>query len=274
MSRRWLITGCSSGFGRALAETAAAAGDRVLATARRPETLADLQRAYPDTVVTCRLDVREPADCAAARDAALLRFGGVDVLVNNAGYGQFGVVEEVGDGELRDQFETVLFGAWRLTRLVLPVLRAAGAGHVLFVSSAATRMPFPGLAAYTSAKCALEGLAASLAVEVAQLGIQVTALQPGQFATGYGRGLVDRTTPVAAYAAQTGPMLAAVRGVAESGADPVDFARAVCELVAAPKAPLRLPIGADAWEFTRTSVERDEADLRLAAELSDVPAMP
>jgi NAD(P)-dependent dehydrogenase (short-subunit alcohol dehydrogenase family) len=143
---------------------------------------------------------------------------------------------------------------------VLPVLRAQHSGHVLFVSSVATRMAFPGMAAYTAARCAPDGLAATPAVEVAPFGVRVTALQPGRFSTGYGRGVVEPATRVAAYGAVTGRMLAGVRGRAHS-AD----AGFVCALVDAAEVPSRLPIGADAWGFARDAREREAADLVRAA---------
>ncbi|MFD0573244.1 SDR family NAD(P)-dependent oxidoreductase [Kitasatospora gansuensis] len=191
MTRRWLITGCSSGLGLALAEAVAAAGDTVLATARKPATLAELSRRHPDHVLTAALDIRDQAQVDDAVALAADRFGGLDVLVNNAGSGLFGAVEEVADEELRDQLETLVVGPWRLVRAVLPLFRAQGSGHVVNVSSLAYRMAFPGLGAYVTGKYALEGMSQALAAEVRPLGIRVSVVEPGGFATRYGAAIAE-----------------------------------------------------------------------------------
>ena len=251
MARRWLVTGCSTGLGRALVERLAQAGERVVATARRPETLADLADRHPDTVSALPLDVCDPVACAAVVAAAAERFGGVDVLVNNAGYGQCGAVEEVSDGELEAQFATNVFAPWRLARLVLPLWRAQGGGHAVFVSSVAGAVPFPGLAAYTASKFALEGLAESLAQESAHLGVKVTIVQPGGFSTAYGTS--------GGPAAPARGRLRAGRGSDDRGTagmhgnpalnPPELFAEAVHRLAGLAEPPLRLPIGEDAGQF-------------------------
>lgn len=251
MARRWLVTGCSTGLGRALVERLAQAGERVVATARRPETLADLADRHPDTVLALPLDVCDPVSCAAAVAAAAERFGGVDVLVNNAGYGQCGAVEEVSDGELESQFATNVFAPWRLARLVLPLWRAQGGGHAVFVSSVAGAVPFPGLAAYTASKFALEGLAESLAQESAHLGVKVTIVQPGGFSTLYGASAALPRQRLDAYAPVAGPMIAGLRGMHGNPAlnPPELFAEVVHRLAGLAEPPLRLPIGEDAGQF-------------------------
>jgi NAD(P)-dependent dehydrogenase (short-subunit alcohol dehydrogenase family) len=251
MGQRWLITGCSSGLGRALAIRLAEAGERVVATARRPETLDDLADRYAHTLVTGALDVRDPAQCTAAVDLAIDRFGGVDVLVNNAGYGQFGAVEEVSDAELAAQFETNVFGPWRLTRTVLPLWREQGSGHAIFVSSLAGFMPFPGLSAYTASKFALEGLAESLAQEAAHLGVKVTILQAGGFATLYGDSVIEPDVHVSDYAPIIDGMLAGLRVLREIPAinQPSLFAEVVYRLAGMQSPPLRLPVGPDAESY-------------------------
>ncbi|MEV0459353.1 SDR family oxidoreductase [Catellatospora methionotrophica] len=251
MTRRWLVTGCSTGLGRALVERLAQAGERVVATARRPETLSDLADRHPDTVLTLPLDVCDPVACAAVVATATAHFGGIDVLVNNAGYGQCGAVEEVSDGELEAQFATNVFAPWRLARLVLPLWRAQGGGHAVFVSSVAGAVPFPGLAAYTASKFALEGLAESLAQESAHLGVKVTILQPGGFNTPYGTSAALPRQRVDAYEPVAGPMLAGLRGMHGNLElnQPELFAEAVHRLVGLAEPPLRLPIGEDAGQF-------------------------
>lgn len=251
MARRWLVTGCSTGLGRALVERLAQAGEQVVATARQPGTLADLAARHPGNLVAEALDVRDADACAAVVATARERFGGVDVLVNNAGYGQFGAVEEVSDGELESQFATNVYGPWRLARLVLPLWRAQGGGHAVFVSSVAGMVPFPGLAAYTASKFALEGLAESLAQESAHLGVKVTIVQPGGFTTGYGVHAVMPRQRVEAYAPVAGPMLQGLLAMQDNLAlnPPELFAEAVHRLAGLAEPPLRLPVGEDAGQF-------------------------
>jgi NAD(P)-dependent dehydrogenase (short-subunit alcohol dehydrogenase family) len=265
-----LITGCSTGLGRALAEAVCACGDGVVMTARQPSTLDSLLATYPSSAVACRLDVRDPADCEAAVQLAVDRFGGIDVLVNNAGYGQFGAVEEVSDTELVAQFETNVFGTWRMTRLVLPIMRAQGRGDILLVSSVAGRVAFPGLGAYTATKYALEGMAETLAMELAGTGVTVTALEPGGFATQYGTSIVEPASRIKEYERAVGPMLQGMRRLAESrtAGPPELFAAIVLRLVEHHTRPVRLPIGADAWRLILDAADRDRAQLLHARRIS------
>ncbi|WUH89430.1 SDR family oxidoreductase [Streptomyces sp. NBC_00433] len=266
MARRWLVTGCSSGLGHALAAAAAAAGDSVLATARKPAALDELRRRYPDRIVTAALDVCDPGECEAAVALAVDRLGGVDVLVNNAGTGLFGAVEEVSDQELREQLETLVVGPWRLTRLVLPLMRAQGSGHVVNISSLAGRMALPGLSAYVTAKHALEGLSQALASEVGGLGIRVTILEPGQFASRYGSSLTEARGRVAAYDPVTGPVREGLRGMEGNAGlgDPDHFAEVVLRIVAADRTPLRVPVGSDAHTYLTAYDEAHRADFETA----------
>jgi NAD(P)-dependent dehydrogenase (short-subunit alcohol dehydrogenase family) len=276
VARRWLISGCSTGLGRALAEAACAYGDSVVATARDLSTLDRLVAAYPDYAIPCRLDVREAADCEAAVKLAVDRLGGVDVLVNNAGYAQFGAVEEVSDEELQAQFATNLFGAWRMTRLVLPIMRAQRRGDVLVVSSVAGRMAFAGLGAYTATKYALEGMVETLAVELAGTGITVTALEPGGFATRYGASVVEPAARVPHYTQVVQPMLDGVRRLvdAPTAGQPELFAATVLRLVEQHTRPVRLPIGQDAWRLILDAGERDRAQLLHARRMAGSPPLP
>ncbi|MEV8097259.1 SDR family oxidoreductase [Kitasatospora sp. NPDC085879] len=266
MARRWLVTGCSSGLGLALATAVAEAGDLVLATARKPDTLAGLAARHPDRVLTAALDIRDPGQCESAVATAVDRFGGLDVLVNNAGSGLFGTVEEASDEELRDQLELLVVAPWRLARLALPVMRAQRAGHIVNVSSLAGRMAFPGLAAYVAGKYALEGMTQALAAEAGPLGIRVTAVEPGGFATGYGDAITRTATRLPAYAATTDPMrdgMHAMRDNPELGR-PEDFAWQVLRLVAAESTPLRLPVGVDAFAHLAAVEEAGRAELAAA----------
>ncbi|MFG1761626.1 SDR family oxidoreductase [Micromonospora echinofusca] len=264
MAKRWLITGCSSGLGRALAARLAAEGEQVVATARRPETLDELVARHPGNLVAAALDVRDPAQCAEAVERAVEVFGGVDVLVNNAAYGQFGTFEEVSDAELAAQFDTNVFGPWRLTRAVLPVWRAQRHGHAVFVSSVAGVVPFPGLAAYTASKFAMEGAAESLAAEAGHLGVKVTILQPGGFATGYSANLVMPEHQIADYTPVSDGLLGALRGMNTKVEvnSPALFADVVWRLGQMESPPLRLPVGPDSETFLEAAYDarRSEYD--------------
>jgi NAD(P)-dependent dehydrogenase (short-subunit alcohol dehydrogenase family) len=269
--RRWLITGCSSGLGRALAERLAADGQQVLATARDAGRLADLA---DRGLLTTSLDVRDDTQCAAAVELATERFGGLDILVNNAGYGQFGVVEEVGDDELAAQFDTNLHGPWRLLRHALPVWRAQGGGHAIFSSSVSGTVALPGLSAYTASKFALEGLAEALAAEAGQFGVKVTILQLGAFATSYGRNLILPTRPVDAYQPLISGMLDAMRAMTENEivSPPSLFVDSVLRLVDLPEPPLRLPIGPAAFSFIEPALAARKAAFDTARDLMAQPA--
>ena len=270
MVRRWLVTGCSSGLGQALAIAAARAGDQVVITARRAAALAQLVEDWPDNVTPVPLEVRDEQQCQNAVDAAVERLGGIDVLVNNAGGGVFGAVEEVCDDELRDQLETLVVAPWRLIRLVLPVMRGQGSGHIINVSSIAGRMAVPGLAAYISGKHALEGMSQALAMEVAPLGIRVTVMEPGGYATRYGTVLAEARTRLPAYA-PVSEMLGGFRGMEHNPelGRPGDFATAVLAVVAAEEpTPLRIPIGPGAYEMLGVAQQGALDELAAASTLT------
>jgi NADP-dependent 3-hydroxy acid dehydrogenase YdfG len=184
-SRVWLITGCSTGFGRVIAEQALAQGDQVIATARKIEQIKDLEQKYPQTAKALTLDVTHKAGVENAVQESLKAFGRIDVLVNNAGYGLTGSIEEVSDKEIRDQFETNVFGLLNVTRAVLPILRKQRSGHILNISSLAGRLGIPTMGIYNGSKFALEGISESLASELKPFGIKVTIVEPGGFATDF-----------------------------------------------------------------------------------------
>ncbi|MER6303309.1 oxidoreductase [Kitasatospora sp. NPDC001539] len=248
--RIWLITGANSGFGQVIAEAAVAAGDTVVAAARRPEALAGLEAAHPGRVLPVRLDVTDQERIPAVVEEALSRFGRIDVLVNNAGRGLIGAVEEYTDRELRDLMDLHFFGPAALTRAVLPHMRAQGSGAVVQMSSMGGRFSFPGVGAYSATKFALEGLSEALAQEVAGFGIKVLIVEPGAFRTGFaGGGALAHTTPIAAYEPVVGPVRT---GLPDSdGKQPGDPARAAEAILAAldaERTPLRLALGSDAVE--------------------------
>ncbi|MEU0663020.1 SDR family oxidoreductase [Streptomyces lavendulocolor] len=278
MVRRWLVTGCSSGLGRALAAAAARAGHDVAATARKTADLDDLVAAWPGRVLPIPLELRDAAQCEEAVRVAADLLGGIDVLVNNAGAGLFGAVEEVSDAEVRDQLETLVVGPWRLVRLVLPLMRAQGHGHIVNVSSTAGRMPFPGLGAYVTGKHALEGMSRTLAAEVAPQGIRVTVIEPGGFATRYGASLAESGRRLSAYSTVTAETLRGVRGMAENPdmGRPEDCAAQVLGIVGADgPAPLRIPIGDDAYASLEAVEQASREELAAARALTrSTPSRP
>ncbi len=195
----WFITGSSKGFGKVWARAALERGDKVAATARNLADLDELVAKHGDRVVPVRLDATDRAADFDAVQKAHERFGRLDVVVNNAGYGQFGAVEELGEIELRDQMETNLFGAVWVTQAAVPIMRAQGSGHILQVSSIGGISDFPNVGAYHASKWALEGISQSLAQEVKPFGIKVTLIEPGGFSTDWGGPSAKQATPDPAY---------------------------------------------------------------------------
>jgi NAD(P)-dependent dehydrogenase (short-subunit alcohol dehydrogenase family) len=261
-SRVWLISGSSSGFGRSIAAAALRAGDRVVVTARRPETLTDLVAGARGRALAVGLDVTDQAHIDAAVAAARSRFGRIDVLVNNAGYGSVGAVEELDHGELRVVMDTMFFGAVALTRAVLPVMRAQGAGAIVQMSSMGGQVAPPGFGAYCAAKFALEAISESLSAEVAPFGIRVLIVEPGAFRTAFGGAAMQRSRDIGVYADTVGPTRAAVDAM--DGAQPGDPAKAAAAILAAldsDATPLRLALGDDAVEAIRGALNRRRVDL-------------
>lgn len=267
MVRRWLVTGCSSGLGQALAEAAAQAGDMVAVTARSVARLEDLRSAWPEQIVPIPLELRDAGQCEEAVRTAADRLGGIDVLVNNAGAGLFGAVEEVSDAEVRDQLETLVVAPWRLVRLVLPFMRAQGHGHIVNVSSLTGRIAFPGLGAYAAGKYALEGMSQALAAEVASDGIRITVVEPGCFATHYGTTVSESERRLSAYTATTSGTLDGLRGMADDPATgrPEDYAARVLDIVTGDgPSPLRIPIGDDAYAYLEAAEQASREELAAA----------
>lgn len=258
-----MITGTSSGFGSALAKAALAAEDRVIATARHPETLDELVREAPDRVAAVRLDVTKPNDITAAVAAGLERFGQIDVLVNNAGYGSVGAVEEIDMAELEELHATMFLGPVRLTQAVLPHMRARRAGVIVQISSMGGQLAPPGFGAYCSAKFALEAMSESLAAEVGPLGIRVLIVEPGAFRTEFGADRMHRSrTIIDDYADTAGPTRAAVDQMDGSQpGDPDRAAAAILDVIDADDAPLRLALGDDAVDAIRSKHDQLRADL-------------
>jgi NAD(P)-dependent dehydrogenase (short-subunit alcohol dehydrogenase family) len=272
--RVWLITGCSSGFGREVALAALAAGDRVLATARRPETLADLEVAGGDRVRTAAVDVTDAGQVDAAVKTALETFGRIDVVVNNAGNGSVGAVEELTMAELRTLMEVMFFGAVEVTKAVVPHLRAQGGGTIVQISSMGGQLSMPGFGAYCAAKFALEGLSEALAAEVAPFGVRVLIVEPGAFRTGFGGGRMHRSRSIGAYAVSTSGTRDAVEAMDGSQpGDPAKAAAAIVRAVDSDDAPLRLALGADAVDAIRGHHKSLAADLAAWEDVSRATAL-
>ncbi|HKN77323.1 MAG TPA: oxidoreductase [Candidatus Acidoferrum sp.] len=244
----WMITGASRGFGSEIAKQVLASGDRVIATARNVASLGHLG-SY-ESLFSVALDVTNEAQVKAAVDAALQHFGRIDVLVNNAGYGLLGAVEEASSQEIENLYRTNVFGLLNVTRAVLPALRKQRSGHIINMSSVGGYSSmFPGWGIYCSTKFAVEALSEALHAELAPLGIHVTVVEPGYFRTDFldSSSLAHSSQIIADYAESAGKMrdLAAGRNHEQPG-DPKKLAKALQQLVNTPEPPLRLPLGADA----------------------------
>jgi NAD(P)-dependent dehydrogenase (short-subunit alcohol dehydrogenase family) len=253
-SKVWFITGSSKGFGRIWAEAALERGDKVAATARDASTLEPLTERYGDDVLALALDVQDmEADFAAVKQAAE-HFGRLDVVVNNAGYGLFGAVEEVSPEQARDQIETNLFGALWITQAALPIMREQGSGHIIQVSSIGGVSAFPYVGLYHASKWGLEGFSQTLAQEVAEFGIKVTLVEPQGFTTDWGGPSAIRAEENPAYDG-TRERMAARRG-AQTPGDPEATGPAILKLVDAEEPPLRCFFGRNAFDIVRPDYER------------------
>ena len=248
----WFITGCSTGFGRELARLLLAQGYRVAATARDAASLADLQAGNPNALALA-LDVTKSEAITQAVRAAEEKFGRIDVLVNNAGYGYLAAIEEGEDEAVRATFETNLFGLIAVTKAVLPGMRAHRSGAIVNLSSIGGLISFPATGYYSATKFAVEGLSGSLAQELAPLGIKVMVVEPGPFRTDFaGRSIAQSNIKIADYAQTAGARRE--QTVARSGnqqGDPVRAAQAIIDAVNAPNTPRHLLLGAPALDLAR-----------------------
>lgn len=266
--RVWLVTGSSRGFGKALIQLLMARGDRVVATAREPAALSEIVEPGDGRALAVELDVTDPDTVHNAVAQAVETFGRIDVLVNNAGCGLAGAVEEWSDEELRRQFDTNLFGAVSVTRSVLPVMRRQRSGTIVQMSSMAGVFAIPGWAAYTASKFALEGISEALAAEVAHLGIDVMIVEPGRFRTEFDHRSVRWAPPISDYAAVVGTAreeFASWDG--DQPGDPVRGAQAVITALDDNNPPLRLPLGTEAFARIRDRLNARLTELDLVDEL-------
>ena len=253
----WLITGCSTGFGRELSKILLAHGYRVAASARDPAKIADLVAGYEKTGLALKLDVDKEAEIEAAVGATRERFHRIDVLVNNAGYGYLAAIEEGDDADVRAMFETNFFGLAALIRAVLPIMRAQKSGAIINISSMGGFIGFPGSGYYAASKFAVEGLSESLSKEVAPLGIKVIIVEPGPFRTDWaGRSLKTAKRPIDAYAQTAIARRKQIKSYSGTQpGDPVRGAEAIIHAVERENPPLRLPLGSFAYEAMGAEIE-------------------
>jgi NAD(P)-dependent dehydrogenase (short-subunit alcohol dehydrogenase family) len=276
IDRVWFITGASSGLGRELAERALEGGDRIVATAREIESVREFEQRNPERALAAKLDVTDAGEARTAVEAALNRFDRLDVVVNNAGYGLFGPLEEIADEDLRREFDTNVFGAVNVLRAALPTMRAQRSGRIVQISSLEGIAPaVAGECAYAGTKFAVEGICEGLAKEVAHLGIRVTIVEPGPLRTDFASGAVANPPQDPDYQESVGKALEWFEDLAGNQPnDPGRVAEAIIQAVRAPEPPLRLALGDEAIEAIREKLDGQRADLNAWEELGTSTAIP
>ena len=263
----WLVTGSSRGLGRAFTEAALEAGHRVVATARNSEQLIDIAHKFGESVRTVSLDVTNEAQATSAVDAAIETFGGLDVLVNNAGYGNVCPVEDTSLADFRAQIETNLFGVIIMTKAVLPYFRERRAGHLIQITSIAGRIGPAGRAAYAAAKFGVEGFAESLSKEIGPLGVKVTIVEPGGFRTDFAGSSTELREGRPEYDATVGATVRFQRSYnGKQPGDPARAAAAVLHVASLSDPPLRLLLGSDSYNAAEEhALQMLESDRKLKA---------
>ncbi len=266
----WFITGCSTGFGYELAKLVVARGWRTVVTARDEARVADLVRGAEDRALALSLDVTDARQIASAVAESEKKFGRIDVLVNNAGYGYQSSIEEGEDEKIRAQFDANVFGLFALTRAVLPVMRAQRSGHIINISSVAGFIGFPGSGYYSATKHAVEGFSDALLAEAGPLGIRVTCVEPGPFRTDWaGRSLVQTRTAIADYAGTAGARLAATaEKTGTQAGDPVRAGEAMIRLTQTQNPPRHLVLGGFGYEAVTDRLRKRLAEIEAWRETS------
>jgi NAD(P)-dependent dehydrogenase (short-subunit alcohol dehydrogenase family) len=262
VSQVWLITGSSRGLGRAFTEAVLAAGHRVLATARNPDQLADLRNKYAEKIHTVSLDVTSEAQAKHAVDTAIANFGGLDVLVNNAGYGNVCPVEDTALDDFRAQIETNLFGVIIMTKAVLPYFRERRAGHIIQVTSIAGRIGPTGRAPYAAAKFGVEGFSESLSKEIGPLGVKVTIVEPGGFRTDFAGSSTELRGGRPEYESTVGATVQFQRNYnGKQPGDPAKAAAVLLHIASLSEPPLRLLLGSDCYAAAeKNALDKLESD--------------
>lgn len=283
--RVWLVTGCSTGLGRSIVQEVLSRGERVVATARDPRTLDELVASAPNRAIAVALDVTKPSQIKMVIDRAMSDFGRIDVVVNNAGFGFKGAIEEATDADVRRVFDTNFFGVLTLLRMVLPYLRKQRSGHIVNISSIGGFRGRAGSGIYASTKFALVGLSEALAGEMADFGVKVTVVAPGAMRTDYAGRSLGRAQPMKAYDFSPTAQRWRVPAKEKQSGDPRRMARAILEAVNAPDPPLWLVLGPaaltearsklrtvekslDTWQALSGSVDYDPADTEAPAKIS------
>jgi NAD(P)-dependent dehydrogenase (short-subunit alcohol dehydrogenase family) len=266
--RVWFITGSSRGLGRSLAEEVLAHGDLLAATARDTQQLAPLAERYGDSILPLALDVKDTKQVKSAVASAVKRFGRIDNLVNNAGYGLIGAFEEMSEEQFEGQIDTNFWGVVNVTRAVLPIMRVQGSGRIFQVTSIGGRAAGPGLSGYHAAKFAVEGFSEALAQEAAPLGIQVCLVEPGGFRTDWGGASMSYAPEMEAYKESVGKRRAFMQGGHVFPGDPQKAAHAMIKLAEQAELPLRQPLGTDATVLLKHSYERSLGELAQTTPLA------
>jgi short-subunit dehydrogenase len=263
IQKTWFITGVSGGLGRALAQEVALSGDVVIGTLRKQHQIADFDSLVPEKTFGVMLDVNHPSHFQKVLDTAILNFGNIDVLVNNAGYGLFGAIEEVSLEEARQQMETNFFGALALTQAFLPYMRERRSGHIIQISSMAGIKSVPGAGLYNASKFALEGFSEALALEVEPLDIKVTIVEPGPFRTNWaGDSSIRAAKVIDDYAPTAGSRIATINGYSgQQPGDPAKAAKAIIKIANSENPPLRLALGKVAIDAIRSKLRSMEEEL-------------
>ena len=276
MKKVWFITGCSTGFGHALAKELLENGYRVAVTARNIDQVKDMVSAYPETSIALTLDVTNHNQIKAAVEATIAHFGQIDVLVNNAGIGYFAAVEESEEEEVRKMFEINVFGLASMTQAVLPQMRKQRSGHILNIASIGGLRAFPGIGFYNATKFAVDGLSESLSKEVAPLGIKVTIIAPSGFRTDWaGRSAKNSSIQIEDYANTAGKNMGDIRGYSgNQPGDPVQAAKAMILVTETENPPLRLLLGKNALKGGRLKLDELKQDFDAWADVTEGADFP
>jgi len=278
MSKVWLITGSASGLGRHIAEAVLASGGRLVATARDPGRLSDLVERYGDQMRTASLDVTDAPAAHASVQLAIQAFGSLDVVVNNAGFGEFAPFEQVSEDDFRAVVETCFYGVVNMTRAALPVMRRQRSGHIFQISSVGGRLTFPGGAAYTAAKWAVGGFTGVVAQEVAPFGVKMCSLEPGGMATNWSaRARQNIPELLPEYEASVGAMIGMIKSIkAEDSSDPRKVAQIILKLAECDRLPAKLLLGSDAVHYAgqaEAARAAEDAEWRDVSVSTDVTAL-
>ncbi|WP_276502076.1 oxidoreductase [Terrimonas pollutisoli] len=270
MDKVWFITGCSTGFGRELAKLVLASGYKAAVTSRNPNDVKDIVTQYPNTSMAIQLDVTKPVEIKNAVKQAREKFGQIDVLVNNAGIGYFGAIEESEEEEVRRMFEINFWGLANVTKEILPIMRKQRSGHIINISSIGGLAAFPGVGFYNASKFAVTGYSEALAKETAHLGIKVTVIAPSGFRTDWaGRSANDSKIVIDDYASSAHANQTTIRGYSgNQPGDPVRAAEAIVKVVEAAEPPIRLLLGVGALRGARNKIKEMQKDFDAWEEIT------